>query len=446
MSSSSSSVLPLPNIDTSNPSFLPQADLDWLDRRNRNLRGVEFEFLISTIFTSVPKSRISAMRRNYIRVHHSDVRSRNTTGLINIKEFLMINSDKLGEPNPANVDRIVTVDLTKQRAQTIIWFIDTYRKDIAKAKVYDDAINEVSDELENGVSCCICATALDPFVTAILCNDQRRKLNSTGTVDHATCRDCLQRTLTITHRLSSKLIDPKHPPCACGCESLYPPDTIIQYIPQVLMHTLSMQYEERLLSNNDAIGTENTNVKCPTCFRTFLIPTNIPSNNISCVYCTHRFCRKCEKDAHDSQIPCGEDAWMSMPVDARPCKNCGSVWDKDNNCAHVECKNCEYSFNFCCGTSWRNHPYYSCPFNDLPPFNVDLDFLWNSLGYDANQTKEYNIRLLRDYFLENPTLKPPVSSTRRKDLMKFEDNPRYFFIHPNRPNYNELKQRQERRK
>lgn len=444
-------------MDVSNPDYFPDSNIDWLNTQNRQYTGQEFDFLMSAIFTSVPRTRISKIRRAYIKKYHTNANIRNTTGLINLQDFLERMSNELGKPNPNNVNVVVNVDQMRRRAQTIMWFINTHRMDLAKKAVYDDAVNKLPEDFEGSVSCCICSDTLDPYVTALLCNDQKRQLEETGTVDHAICRDCLQNTLSITYRNTSELLDPNSPRCACKLDqSFYSADVIRQYMPQVLMHKLSLQYADRMLVNTDVIGTDSENKKCPECFKSFLVPKNGPKN-ISCIYCKHRFCKVCNANEHDPIIRCDikppeGTEWLNILVDQKPCMNCGELFDKDGQCSHVRCEKCNYKFNFCCGTRRSNHDYYVCPYMDLPPYNYDLSILWRSLGYDIKKPREYNIELLRTFFRENPSQRPPRSNNdinSRKDLWLFENdvnNPRsiryvlpaYFFIHPDRPNYKEL--------
>lgn len=67
------------------------------------------------------------------------------------------------------------------------------------------------------------------------------------------------------------------------------------------------------------------------------------------------FCLNCQEKRHNGK--CGvENAlknireFSNKECPIRACPSCGFLSQKDENCEHVECFNCQIPYNFCCSS------------------------------------------------------------------------------------------------
>jgi hypothetical protein len=456
-------------MDLSNPSTFPSCDMAWLDSSNNVfVDSSMFRRFIGILFRSTTHENLKAMYKAYIRENHGPDTIKGKSKLVNIKKFIDKYIRVLG-PLSSETDireylqrdnqvminfRAQDPDLLllKRRIQTAYWYVETKSVDDKSELNYDDAITAIPEDLPDGVECSTCYCTLDLYVTGILCDNQMRELENGRPVTHAICKSCLIGYITTTFSESSTLRDPNTPKCVT-CDSYYGGRSINNYIPKVLMHTLTSRYTEKLIESTAVMGADGTDLatRCPDCRTKFIVEKG-GGINITCANCEFRFCKFCQRKSHPIEIECTPCEWDKYFIDARPCPNCKSLCDKDDGCAHVTCSACNYQWNFCCGTKGhRDHDYYTCPYTELPPYNSDIMILWRQLGLDVTYSNEVNITLLTDYFEKNTHLRPPVKcrvdNQFRKDNLIFESDsrapnvlptPQYFFIHPQRPGREEL--------
>jgi hypothetical protein len=435
------------------PSSLKGTNLDWLDSSNNVYRtATHFDNFMRYIFPSIPRRTIGTLRRTYMKINHPLVtNTKNSAGIINIRTFIdrvimaymskhdvVIVDDVVistAQLNTFGGDRI----LTPLRAQTIRWYVSTSISDNRMLSSIRDAQSKIPDDLEDGVKCFVCDDTLGPYVTAITCEDQQKLLETGSTLQHAICQSCLVMTMSNVHRTSSKLVDPTRPECVYdGCSSVYSGSTINTYVPQLLLHELTLVYAEKRL-----LSVSGRHTRCPDCSTLYDV-TDDTRNRVTCTSCSLVFCSACSLKEHlDIESCTGAGSSTVMPDQLiRPCPWCNASCLKDDQCAHVKCQACSHKWNFCCGTAGNGCGAYICRFMHLPPYNVDLMMLWKELGYTNPATRQgnvdgvgvnaQNIELLNTYFrvhtYEVPAYMDKIhdNTNIRKDQLI---DTRYFYSH-----------------
>jgi hypothetical protein len=243
-------------MDIPPPHSNPDGNLQWLDYPNMEYTAPLFALMIKQVFPHVQKRQIEQMRQEFVRRHFPGVTGRNTTGLINYRQFIAENIEQLGVVNSddhfnfdweSSFKMGVYFETSNRRLQTMAWYARAYIADVRFDHNYQEALEMVDQK--SPLTCCICAVPLDPSVTAVLCEAEETRIYQKLMPRHAICRPCFIRDQSTAAKHYHH--NPYGTPCISGaymgsgdCRSLYRDSTISHYFPQILLHQLQIAFDE----------------------------------------------------------------------------------------------------------------------------------------------------------------------------------------------------------
>jgi hypothetical protein len=111
------------------PHDNPDGDLHWLGLPNMEYTAPLFAIMIKQVFPQVQHQQIAQMRKEFVKEHQLG-HVRNSTGLINFRQFIEENIDRLGVVNTDdqfNFDRRSSFKMgvffvtSNRRLQTMAW-------------------------------------------------------------------------------------------------------------------------------------------------------------------------------------------------------------------------------------------------------------------------------------------------------------------------------------